>query len=340
MEALLKKLQQIIFLEKIQKLPKEKQKKIFLQIKKFDQQLLWQQKQDFLKRSSVSTTYTPWTKVAFPKKEDATVGRFLLQKAKIAFVLLAAGQASRLDFHKPKGCFPISPVKKKSLFQVFAEKILAAQQKYQQKFCIACMLSPMNEEATIAFLQKHQFFGLEKKQWIFFTQNVVPLLDEEGNWFLTSDDLIAIGPDGNGSMLLHLFTSKVQEIFTKNNIEVLSIFSIDNPLVNPCEEAMIGYHYRQKNDVTVRCIAKEKNMGLLAKDNNTLKIVEYIYSNKNAKTFLWANTNHFCVSLSFVKKMFSQSFLLPYHFSKRNCKVKIFLLVKNFSLIILIKLIK
>ena len=44
-----------------------------------------------------------------------------LRAGKVAFALMAGGQASRLKVDGPKGCFPIGPRTDRSLFQLFAE---------------------------------------------------------------------------------------------------------------------------------------------------------------------------------------------------------------------------
>ena len=60
------------------------------------------------------------------------LGSEALKSGKVAFLTVAGGQASRLGFDLPKGCFGISPITKKSLFQIFAEKILFYSNLYNQ----------------------------------------------------------------------------------------------------------------------------------------------------------------------------------------------------------------
>ena len=52
------------------------------------------------------------------------VGETTLSQGKAAAFLLAGGQGTRLGFDGPKGLYPVTPVKRKSLFQHFAEKLL------------------------------------------------------------------------------------------------------------------------------------------------------------------------------------------------------------------------
>src|ERR1051325_7460908 len=50
-------------------------------------------------------------------------GVSLIRKNKVAAFTVAGGQGTRLGYDGPKGAFAISPVKRKPLFQLFAESI-------------------------------------------------------------------------------------------------------------------------------------------------------------------------------------------------------------------------
>src|SRR5438105_334302 len=61
-----------------------------------------------------------------PQYNDAHKRGFdLLKQGKVAAFLVAGGQGTRLGYEGPKGEFPITPIKQKPLFQVFAEQLLA-----------------------------------------------------------------------------------------------------------------------------------------------------------------------------------------------------------------------
>jgi UDP-N-acetylglucosamine/UDP-N-acetylgalactosamine diphosphorylase len=53
-----------------------------------------------------------------------------LGEGRVAVFTAAGGQGTRLGFEGPKGTFSVTPVKGKSLFQVFAEKIRYAEKRY------------------------------------------------------------------------------------------------------------------------------------------------------------------------------------------------------------------
>lgn len=104
-----------------------------------------------------------------PKHIDAIkAGEDAIKQNELALFLVAGGQGSRLGYSGPKGMYPATPVKKKSLFEIFAEKIIAAQKKYRVKFDWYIMTSEENNQATIDFFKKNNYFKLDEEQLNFF----------------------------------------------------------------------------------------------------------------------------------------------------------------------------
>ncbi|HSI34743.1 MAG TPA: hypothetical protein VK986_14240, partial [Tepidisphaeraceae bacterium] len=52
-------------------------------------------------------------------------GHELLKQGKVGAFLVAGGQGTRLGYDGPKGEYPVTPIKNKPLFRVFAEQLLA-----------------------------------------------------------------------------------------------------------------------------------------------------------------------------------------------------------------------
>jgi len=316
MKTLLKKLHQDHVCDILNKISVEDKRLLLSQINMFDKKSLIKQKKDFFSSVSFLNDVFPWPKCGVFNEHDRKIGENVLKKGQIALVMLAGGQGTRLGFLKPKGCFPVSLIKNKSLFQLFFEKIIAAKKKYHVKIPIAIMVSPLNEKEIFSFFQKNNFFSLDSNDVFFFKQNMLPLLDEKGRWVISAENKVATGPDGNGDLFYHLYKSGIWKIFNEKKIKYLSVFSVDNPLLNPMEESLLGYHKSNKNDVTIRVIEKEKNMGLLAEKDGMPQIIEYLYfeDKKNIeKDFLFANANHFIIDMSFAEMMQKKSKELFYH---------------------------
>ena len=140
---------------------------------------------------------------------DESLGNALIAQGKVGCLIVAGGQGTRLKFDGPKGLYPVSPVKHKSLFQIFAEKTLACGKKHGVKLPLSIMASKKNYHTTRQYFEDNNYFGLESGQVSFFIQGELPLLNEDETLFLDEPCHIAMGPDGNGSSLKHFVQSGI-----------------------------------------------------------------------------------------------------------------------------------
>lgn len=264
--------------------------------------------------------------------EWIALGRELAQSGKTATLLLAGGQGSRLGYPHPKGCYPISVVEKKSLFQLCAEKVVAAGHQGKRLLPLAIMTSPENDAAVRAYFQEHQRFGLAEEQLDFFTQEELPLLDEKGHVFLETPSSIAKAADGNGKALDQCMRSGILKKWISRGIELVQILPVDNPLADPCDYALLGFHWHQNVDISLRCVERsqpDEKVGLLAICEGKNRIVEYSELSETAKQeretngrlkYRYANTGLLCFSISFILKHQLELDRLPLHKSWKKCQ--------------------
>ena len=92
--------------------------------------------------------------------EACGLGETLIAQGKVGAFVVAGGQGTRLGFGGPKGGYPVSPIKEKSLFQMFAEQILATSKRYGAVCPWYIMTSPLNHAQTEAIFHKNDFYGL------------------------------------------------------------------------------------------------------------------------------------------------------------------------------------
>jgi len=101
-------------------------------------------------------------------------GAEALQAGRVAAFTVAGGQGTRLGYDGPKGTFPVTPLKRKPLFQVFAEKIMAVGLHYGRPLHWFIMTSHANHAATEAFFAAHRCFGLDPARVHFFRKAACP----------------------------------------------------------------------------------------------------------------------------------------------------------------------
>ena len=205
-------------------------------------------------------------------------GEVLLRAGKVACFTVAGGQGTRLGYDGPKGTYPVTPVEKKSLFQVFAEKIRAASKRYETNLPWFIMTSDLNHEATEQFFEKHDFFGLSRNDVFFFRQGRMPAVDEEGKLLLTEKDSLALSPDGHGGSFKALSRNGALEEMKKRDIEIISYFQVDNPLVAVIDPAFIGFHQQTDSEMSSRMIPKrsaDEKVGNFCLKDGKIQVVEY-----------------------------------------------------------------
>ncbi|MDQ8204467.1 UDPGP type 1 family protein [Pelagicoccus sp. SDUM812003] len=211
-------------------------------------------------------------------QEAKRIGEEALRAGKVAAFTVAGGQGTRLGYDGPKGTFPVTPVKSKSLFQVFAEKIQAARVCYQSSIPWFIMTSDINHQATVSFFEENDYFGLEAGSVSFFRQGRMPAVDFEGKIILDGKGSIAMSPDGHGGALRALDRSGSLDAMQKAGIEAISYFQVDNPLVQPVDPYFIGFHLKTGSTMSSKMLPKayeKEKLGHFCVLDGTTQIVEY-----------------------------------------------------------------
>lgn len=225
-------------------------------------------------------------------------GVALLQEGKVAALIVAGGLGTRLKLTGSKGLYPITPVKQKTLFQLFAERVKAASLFAGRPLHLLIMTSPVNDDEVQNYFKKQHFFGLEEGQILFFCQGSLPYMTQEGQL------LEAQGPDGNGVSLQQFYASPHFTSLQAKGVELITFGMVDNPLGDPYDPILVGYHYTQGNEATVKCVKRdteEEKVGLVVETDEGVRVVEYSEVEEK-KGFPLANISLFCFSFSLVEK--------------------------------------
>ncbi len=206
-------------------------------------------------------------------------GEAHVRAGRVAAFVVAGGQGSRLGYEGPKGKFPVGPVSGKSLFQIHAEKVLAASRKFGTRIPFLIMTSRANHDETAAYFRENGNFGIDPGDLFIFPQNMIPALDARGRLILEDRDRLFRNPDGHGGSLTALQTSGALEKMKGRGIETISYFQVDNPLVRIIDPVFIGFHLLRNADVSSKTVRKaypEEKVGVFVRyPDGTLGVVEY-----------------------------------------------------------------
>jgi UDP-N-acetylglucosamine/UDP-N-acetylgalactosamine diphosphorylase len=213
------------------------------------------------------------------KYADAVkAGTSLIRRNKVAVLTVAGGQGSRLGFDGPKGAFPVSPVKNKTLFQLFAEFIRGARRRYGSQTRWYIMTSPLNDADTRAFFAAHDHFGLPADDVAFFVQGQMPALSPDGRILLDQKHRVALSPDGHGGILLALRKTGALQDMADRGIDHISYLQVDNPLVRVLDPLFVGLHELTGSEMSSKTIPKAddfERVGNFVVADGTTKVIEY-----------------------------------------------------------------
>jgi UDP-N-acetylglucosamine/UDP-N-acetylgalactosamine diphosphorylase len=256
-------------------------------------------------------------------------GEKALRTGEVAAVLVAGGQATRMGIEIPKGAFPITPVKEKSLFQLHAEKLLAIARRYGKPVPWYIMTSETNNDATIAFFEENNYFGYDKNDLFFFVQEMIAALDADGNLILDRPGHIFTNPNGHGGTLQALYHSGALADMRKRGIRSIFYFQVDNGLNPLCDPAFIGYHLQAKADMSSKVLTKrnpEEKVGIICKVGGKVGVVEYsdiskanMYATRpdGSLKFSAGSIAIHMIDVEFALRENKGGFKLPYHIANK-----------------------
>jgi UDP-N-acetylglucosamine/UDP-N-acetylgalactosamine diphosphorylase len=257
-------------------------------------------------------------------------GEQLLRDGAIAAFVVAGGQGTRLGWEGPKGTFPATPIKKKTLFQCFAEYLLALGDRYGKPIPFYIMTSPQNDAPTREFWQSHQFFGMDPKNVMFFPQDEMPAIGFDGKVLLQSKDSLALSPNGHGGSLMALWKSGAIADMKKRGIRQISYFQVDNPIVRCVDPLFIGLHDLDKAEMSSKMLPKafpKEKLGNFCLINGKMTVIEYSdLPDELAEQRLPSGELRFragsialhAIQVDFVEELNKDGFSLPFHRAEKK----------------------
>lgn len=266
-------------------------------------------------------------------------GLDLAAAGKVAVVLMAGGQGTRLGSSAPKGCFDIGLPSHKSLFQIQAERIWKIQQLAEKKSGKKNIIVPWyimtsgpTRKPTEEYFEEHKFFGLCRDDVIIFEQGVLPCISNEGKILLESKSKVAVAPDGNGGIYQALLTSNVRTDMRKRGIEHIHAYCVDNCLVKVADPVFIGFSAAQNVDIGTKVVRKrhaKESVGLILEKNGKPDVVEYSEidsataeakdpKNPDLLKFRAANIVNHYYSFRYLETIEEWAHKLPHHVARKK----------------------
>lgn len=252
-------------------------------------------------------------------------GQALIADGQVAAFVVAGGMGTRLGFDGPKGCYPATPIRKKVLFQVFAEKIQAAQNRYGGTIPWYVMTSQANYESTQKAFADNNYYGLHPDNVILFQQGMMPSFDHQGRILLSQKHRLAMSPDGHGGSLRALYKSGALADMKTRGIEYISYWQVDNPNVHVIDPLFIGLHAlddaEMSSKAVIKCDPLEK-VGNFTLVHDRVTVIEYsdlpdeLARKKNpdgSYRFELGSIAIHLISRSFVERINQDGFSLPWH---------------------------
>lgn len=210
-----------------------------------------------------------------------------IQDKKVAVVLLAGGQGTRLGFEHPKGMFNIGVTKTLYIFECLVNNTMEVVKKAEQWVPFYIMTSEKNYDETVSFFKENNFFGYNSEYVHFFVQDMAPSVDMDGNIYLEAKDSISLSPNGNGGWFSSIAKAGLLEKIKNDGIEWINVFAVDNVLQRIADPTFIGAVIESGCESGGKVVSKadpDEKVGVLCLEDGKPSIVEYYEMTEEMRT--------------------------------------------------------
>jgi len=140
------------------------------------------------------------------------------------------------------------------------------------------MTSKENNQDTIDFLEKNNYFGYDKNEVTTFIQGGLPLIDKQGKLLIGKELKIREASDGNGGTYASLRQSGCLADMKEKGIKWVFIGSVDNALLKMADVTLLGMAIDKDVEIASKSVVKanpHERVGVFCKMNKCPKVIEY-----------------------------------------------------------------
>jgi len=206
------------------------------------------------------------------------IGEDEIKAGRYSVVTMAGGQGTRLGHKGPKGTFDIGLESHKSIFEILTDSLKAESEKYGVSIPWYIMTSKENNDDTVSFFEKNNYFGYDKNSVMFFQQGKLPMVDESGKILINEKGIIKEASDGHGGIFQSMKKNGVTEDMNKRGVKWAFVGPVDNVLVKMVDPILLGIMIDKNvpagGKSTVKANPSEK-VGVFCKRNGKPGVVEY-----------------------------------------------------------------
>jgi UDP-N-acetylglucosamine pyrophosphorylase len=257
------------------------------------------------------------------RKHLFNIGLESIKNGEVAVVLMAGGQGTRLGHKGPKGTFDIGLPSGKSLFHLQCDKLISLGKLTGTFIKWYIMTSEDNHIETVNHFSDNKYFGYSKEHIVFFKQDRLPLILEDGKIALKSKGEINLAANGNGGVFSSLSTHGLLDEMKSNEVKWVYLYGVDNAIAKVADPTFVGFTIESGKLVASKSVDKsdpEEKVGVICYRDGHPDIVEYSeltdelrYEKDADGRILYRNGNilSHIFSLDFLSDCVNQD--IPYH---------------------------
>ncbi len=218
------------------------------------------------------------SEIAANEERFRSRGLEAIRGGKVAAVLLAGGQGTRLGLDKPKGMLNVGITHTMYLFEILIGNLKHVTDAAESYIPLYIMTSEKNHEDTTRFFAEENYFGYPAEYVHFFKQEMAPSVDYDGKILLEAPGRISLSPNGNGGWFSSMNRAGLLPQLHSQGVEWLNIFSVDNVLQRIADPVMIGATLEKgyvSSGKVVRKADPDERVGVLCLEDGKPSIVEY-----------------------------------------------------------------